>query len=54
MAFERGWKGAGAVVDGTIDGGAYNLEMPPQGPLLDDLKLAQTLTYVRNTWGNSS
>ncbi|MDG2122983.1 MAG: PA14 domain-containing protein [Verrucomicrobiales bacterium] len=37
-----------------IGGSAYNLEMPPQGPLLDDLKLAQTLTYVRNTWGNAA
>lgn len=35
-------------------GQAYNLEMPPQGPLLDDLKLAQTLTYVRNAWGNAA
>jgi mono/diheme cytochrome c family protein/glucose/arabinose dehydrogenase len=28
--------------------------MPGHGPALDDNKIAQVLTYVRNTWGNAS
>lgn len=37
-----------------VKGKSYNTEMPPQGPLLDDEKLAQVLTFVRNSWGNES
>jgi len=47
------------VLDGLtgpmeIGGQAFNSEMPPQGPLLSDLQLAQVVTYVRNVWGNES
>ena len=38
----------------TLDGHTYHAEMPPQGSLLDDTKLAHVLTYVRNSWGNSA
>jgi len=33
-------------------GKAYNLQMPPQGAMLNDKQLASILTYVRSSWGN--
>lgn len=35
-------------------GKTYNLEMPPQGAVLPDDKLAAILTYVRSAWGNQA
>lgn len=39
-----------------VNGQKWNLAMPGQGmnPLLDDAKLADVLTYVRNAWGNEA
>lgn len=37
----------------SIGGQNYYAAMPPQGPLLDDLQIAQVLTYARNAWGNN-
>jgi nitrite reductase (NO-forming) len=36
----------------TVNGTAYNSVMPPMSQLNDD-ELANILTYVRNSWGNS-
>jgi nitrite reductase (NO-forming) len=36
----------------TVNGSAYNSVMPPMSQLNDD-ELANILTYVRNSWGNS-
>jgi len=30
----------------------YNLQMPPQGAMLNDVQLASILTYARSSWGN--
>jgi cytochrome c553 len=30
----------------------YNLQMPPQGAMLNDQQLASILTYTRSSWGN--
>jgi len=30
----------------------YNLQMPPQGAMLNDKQLASILTYARSSWGN--
>ncbi len=30
----------------------YNLQMPPQGAVLNDKQLASILTYARSSWGN--
>ncbi len=35
-------------------GKSYNLEMPPQGAVLDDGQLAAIFTYVRSSWGNQA
>lgn len=35
-----------------VSGKAYNLQMPPQGEMLNDEQLADILTYVRKSWGN--
>ncbi len=35
-----------------VNGKAYNLEMPPQGQVLDDNQIAAILTYVHTAWGN--
>ncbi|MFO1481896.1 MAG: c-type cytochrome [Verrucomicrobiaceae bacterium] len=39
-----------------VSGQKWNLAMPGQGmnPLLDDAKLADVLSYVRNAWGNEA
>jgi mono/diheme cytochrome c family protein len=39
-----------------VNGQKWNLAMPGQGmnPLLDDAKLADVLSYVRNAWGNEA
>ena len=37
----------------TVAGKKYNLEMPPMG-FFKDHEVAEILTYVRTTWGNSS
>jgi mono/diheme cytochrome c family protein/glucose/arabinose dehydrogenase len=39
-----------------VNGLKWNLAMPGQGenPLLDDAKLADVLSYVRNAWGNEA
>ncbi|WP_395740185.1 c-type cytochrome [Prosthecobacter sp.] len=39
-----------------VNGQKWNLAMPGQGenPMLDDAKLADVLTYVRNAWGNEA
>lgn len=39
-----------------VNGQKWNLAMPGQGmnPLLDDAKLADVLTYIRNAWGNEA
>jgi mono/diheme cytochrome c family protein len=38
----------------TVAGKEYKTlpVMPGHGPALDDKKIADVLTYVRNTWGN--
>ncbi len=33
-------------------GKSYNLQMPPQGAMLNDTQIASILTYVRSSWGN--
>ena len=33
-------------------GKTYNLEMPPQGAVLEDANLAAIATYIRSSWGN--
>ena len=33
---------------------SFNLEMPPQGPVLPDDQIAAILTHVRSSWGNKS
>lgn len=38
----------------TIDGKPYNNVMPPQEATLDDKKIADVTTYVRNSFGNSA
>ncbi len=40
---------------GPVDvlGKSFNLEMPPQGAMLDDTQIAAILTYVRSSWGNT-
>ena len=35
-----------------VSGKAYNLIMPPQGGVLNDVQLAAILTHVRSSWGN--
>lgn len=39
-----------------VSGQKWNLAMPGQGmnPLLDDAKLADVLSYIRNAWGNEA
>ncbi|WP_395746739.1 c-type cytochrome [Prosthecobacter sp.] len=39
-----------------VNGQKWNLAMPGQGenPVLDDAKLADVLSYVRNAWGNEA
>jgi mono/diheme cytochrome c family protein/glucose/arabinose dehydrogenase len=39
-----------------VNGHKWNLAMPGQGmnPLLDDAKLADVLSYIRNSWGNEA
>ena len=39
-----------------VNGQKWNLAMPGQGanPMLDDAKLADVLSYVRNAWGNEA
>ena len=39
-----------------VSGQKWNLAMPGQGmnPLLDDVKLADVLSYIRNAWGNEA
>ena len=39
-----------------VNGQKWNLAMPGQGenPMLDDSKLADVLSYVRNAWGNEA
>jgi mono/diheme cytochrome c family protein/glucose/arabinose dehydrogenase len=39
-----------------VNGQKWNLAMPGQGmnPLLDDTKLADVLSYIRNAWGNEA
>ena len=36
----------------TVNGRTYNSVMPPMSQLNDD-EIAQILTYVRNSWGNT-
>jgi mono/diheme cytochrome c family protein len=38
----------------TIDGKSYNNVMPPQEATLDDKKIADVATYVRNDFGNKA
>lgn len=38
----------------TVNGQAYNGVMPPQGEVLTDEQVADVLTYVTNSWGNSA
>jgi putative membrane-bound dehydrogenase-like protein len=40
----------------TVDGTTFDapVVMPPQKDVLDDLAIAEVLTYVRNEWGNSA
>src|SRR4028118_2253340 len=38
----------------TVDGKQYNNIMPPQEATLDDAKIADVTTYVRNSFGNSA
>lgn len=35
-----------------VTGKPYNLQMPPQGAVLNDEQLAAILTHVRKSWGN--
>ena len=37
----------------TVNGATYNSAMPPQGDQLTDQQVADVLTYVFNSWGNS-
>lgn len=39
-----------------VNGQKWNLAMPGQGmnPLLDDAKMADVLSYIRNAWGNEA
>ena len=37
-----------------VTGKNYNLQMPPQGSVLNDDQLASILTYVRSSWGNKA
>ncbi|BDS06632.1 hypothetical protein NT6N_16720 [Oceaniferula spumae] len=43
----HGLTGKVEVLDKT-----YDLEMPPQGAVLNDQQIASILTYVRSSWGN--
>jgi mono/diheme cytochrome c family protein len=40
----------------TVNGALFNspLMMPPQKDVLDDVAIAEVLTYVRNEWGNQA
>ena len=38
----------------TVNGAAYNGAMPPQGEVLNAEQVADVLTYVTNSWGNSA
>lgn len=38
----------------TVNGVEYNGVMPPQGDILTDEQVADVLTYVTNSWGNSA
>jgi len=47
----------GVVINGlsgpvTVNGNTFNSVMPPMSQLNDD-ELANILTFVRNSWGNS-
>lgn len=35
-----------------VNGTHYNLVMPPQGAVLNDVQIASILTYTRSAWGN--
>lgn len=35
-----------------VMGKTYNLQMPPQGAILNDTQLASIITYIRGNWGN--
>lgn len=37
-----------------VNGRTWNLEMPPQGAMLNDEQVAAILTHVRSSWGNSA
>ena len=37
-----------------VSGKTYNLEMPPQGAMLQDDQIAAILTFVRSSWGNQA
>ena len=43
-------------VDGpiTVAGSTFTGEMPPMGAGLDDVAIAEILTYIRNDWGNQA
>jgi mono/diheme cytochrome c family protein len=45
-------KGLGGPVE--VMGRAYNLQMPAQGAVLQDDKIAAILTYARSAWGNNA
>lgn len=50
-------KHAGIVIHGlqgemVVDGATYNGVMTAQGAMLDDLRVAAVISYVRNRWGN--
>ncbi len=38
----------------TVNGQTYNGVMPPQGEVLNPEQIADVLTYVTNSWGNSA
>jgi mono/diheme cytochrome c family protein len=38
----------------TVDGKPFNVPMPPQESVLDDTKIADVMTFVRSTFGNSA
>ena len=38
----------------TVNGQTYNGVMPPQGETLGVEQIANVLTYVTNSWGNSA
>lgn len=38
----------------TVMGQPYNNVMPPWEPAMNDKELAQVMSYVRSTWGNSA